>query len=154
MNSAKKEMDHTSTILIVDDEPNIRDVLNSLLKEEGYRLNFAENGLEAYKKARELIPDLILLDVMMPGMDGFEVCRRVRAEPSLAQVPIIMITALGDTKSRINGFASSPRTSVKVSPSNTLGSSPISNCECVTSTVCPSITAVSVTGWLRASLSC
>ncbi len=98
--------DRVSTILIVDDEPDIREVLRLLLSEGGYRLDFAENGLEAYEKAREVVPDLILLDVVMPGMNGFEVCRKLRAEPLLSQIPIIMITALGDAQSRIKGIES------------------------------------------------
>jgi putative two-component system response regulator len=98
--------ENNSTILIADDEPNVRDVIKLMLAEEGHRLIFAENGAEAFEKAYELVPDLILLDVMMPKMDGYEVCRRLRSEPTIAQVPIIMITALGDTASRIRGINS------------------------------------------------
>ncbi len=99
-------MSPTATILVADDEPNIRDVIKMMLSDEGYRLIFAENGMDAVNKAHEIVPDLILLDVMMPKMDGYEVCRNLRAEPALAQVPIIMITALGDTASRIRGITS------------------------------------------------
>ncbi len=95
-----------STILVADDEPNVRDVIGMMLSNEGYCLIFAENGAEVIEKAHEIIPDLILLDVMMPLMDGYEVCRKIRNEPVLAQVPIIMITALGDTASRIRGLNS------------------------------------------------
>jgi putative two-component system response regulator len=98
--------EHASTILVADDEPNVRDVIRLMLAEEGHRLVFAENGAEAFEKAYELVPDLILLDVMMPKMDGYEVCRKLRSEPTVAQVPIIMITALGDTASRIRGINS------------------------------------------------
>lgn len=69
-------MEDSSTILIVDDEKIGRDVLKGLLIKQGYRLAFAESGQEALDKAHELTPDLILLDVMMPNMDGFEVCRQ------------------------------------------------------------------------------
>ncbi len=96
-------MKHTDTILIVDDEPSARYTLEALLFQEGYDLAFASNGAEALKKAAELIPDLILLDVMMPRMDGFEVCRRLRADPHLAEVPVIMVTALDDRDSRVQG---------------------------------------------------
>ncbi len=65
---------------------------------------FASNGSEALERAKEIIPDLILLDVMMPGMDGFEVCRRLRTNSILAEVPIILITALDDQDSRIQGI--------------------------------------------------
>jgi CheY-like chemotaxis protein len=115
MSQTKREKEHTGTILIVDDEPNIREVLWSLLTEEGYLLDSAENGYDGYEKARKLIPDLILLDVTMPVMDGFEACRKIRTEPPLAQVPIIMITALADAGSRrrsiesgANDFISKP----------------------------------------------
>ena len=97
-------MTHKSTILIVDDEPNTHLMLESLLFREGYRLTFASNGYEALEKALELTPDLILLDVMMPGMDGFEVCTRLRSDPVLGEVPIIMLTALDDRDSRLRGI--------------------------------------------------
>jgi putative two-component system response regulator len=99
-------VERISTILVADDEPNIRDVIKTMLSDESYHLIFAENGAEAVDKAHEIIPDLILLDIMMPKMDGYEVCRKLRGEPALAQVPIIMITALGDTASKIRGINS------------------------------------------------
>lgn len=105
-------MTYNSTILIVDDEPSARDTLEALLFGEGvdkghpYELAFANNGAQALEKATELIPDLILLDVMMPGMDGFEVCRRLRGDPPLADVPVIMVTALDDRDSRLRGLES------------------------------------------------
>ena len=97
-------MKDESTILIVDDQLNVRNVLNELLIDQGYNLVFADNGDEALLKAAELIPDLVLLDVMMPGMDGFEVCQRLRANPLLAEVPIIMVTSLDDRDSRLRGL--------------------------------------------------
>jgi CheY-like chemotaxis protein len=81
-------MKNGSMILIVDDEPSCREILEALLTEQGYNLAFAGNGAEALAKAKELTPDLILLDVMMPGMDGFEVCRHLRSDSVLAKVPI------------------------------------------------------------------
>ena len=93
-----------STILITDDEPAMRKALGELLVEEGYDVEFAKNGAEAVAKAAEIVPDLVLLDVMMPDMDGFAVCRKLRADRLLAQVPIIMITSLGDRASRLRGF--------------------------------------------------
>jgi len=97
-------MTYASTILIVDDEPSARDTLEALLVNQGYRLAFAANGVEALSKAAELGPDLILLDVMMPVMDGFEVCQRLRADPLLAEAPIVMVTALDDRASRLRGL--------------------------------------------------
>ncbi len=93
-----------STILIVDDEPSGRDTLESILEPEGYTLVMAENGYQAIEKALVIQPDVILLDVMMPGMNGFEVCRRIREEKNLAEIPILFLTALDDRRSLLNGL--------------------------------------------------
>jgi putative two-component system response regulator len=93
-----------STILIVDDEPSGRDTLESILEPEGYILVMAENGYQAIEKAMTLQPDVILLDVMMPGLNGFEVCRRIRDEKNLAEIPILFLTALDDRQSLLNGL--------------------------------------------------
>jgi putative two-component system response regulator len=95
-----------SKILIVDDEPAGRFTLESILEEQGYQIELAESGLEALEKAYQLLPDVILLDVMMPGMDGFEVCQRIRKDPVLAEIPILMLTALDDRKSFLRGLES------------------------------------------------
>jgi PAS domain S-box-containing protein len=101
-----KEMDNPqkSTILVVDDEQPILEALRELLAMQGYNLAFASDGFEALEAAAKLLPDLILLDVMMPDLDGFEVCRRLRADPRLAQVPVVMLTALNDGDSRLRGI--------------------------------------------------
>jgi putative two-component system response regulator len=96
----------SSTILIVDDEPAGRHTLESILEGQGYNIEMAENGAQALEKTRQFLPDVILLDVMMPGMDGFEVCRRIRSDPLLAEIPIIMLTALDDRKSLLSGLES------------------------------------------------
>lgn len=96
----------SSTILIVDDEPAGRHTLESILEGQGYRLEMAGNGQEALEKAAKLLPDVILLDVMMPDIDGFEVCRRIRNNPPLAEIPIIMLTALDDKQSLLDGLES------------------------------------------------
>ena len=96
----------SSTILIVDDEPGGRYTLESILEEQGYQIEMAESGMDAIEKAHQLLPDVILLDVMMPGMDGFEVCQRIRKDPILAEIPIIMLTALDDRKSFLHGLES------------------------------------------------
>ena len=93
-----------SIILIVDDNEASRETLESILASQNYDLHMAADGLQALEKANALFPDLILLDVMMPGMDGFEVCRRLRSTPALAEVPIILLTALDDTASRLEGI--------------------------------------------------
>ena len=91
-------------ILIVDDEELERDSLEYLLSDESYLLFFAENGETALQRAQEIKPDLILLDVIMPGIDGFEVCRRLRMDSLVCEVPIILITSLDDPKARIQGL--------------------------------------------------
>jgi putative two-component system response regulator len=97
-------MEHQFRILIIDDEPVVRNTLETLLLSVDAELVFAENGRAGLEYAVTLSPDLILLDVMMPDMDGFEVCSKIRTIPGLAQVPIIMITALDDRDSRLRGL--------------------------------------------------
>jgi DNA-binding response OmpR family regulator len=97
-------MENQTTILIVDDEEAGRQALEGVLFSQGFHLVFAENGAEAIQKAREWMPDLILLDVMMPQMDGMEVCRTMRADSVLAEIPILLVTALDDRVSRIKGI--------------------------------------------------
>ncbi len=94
----------TSTILIVDDDAANRETLLSILEPEGYQLALAENGWQAIEQANALQPDVILLDVMMPGMNGFEVCRAIRQQEHLAEVPILFLTALDDQQSVISGI--------------------------------------------------
>jgi putative two-component system response regulator len=93
-----------STILIVDDNDNIRELLAAILMSPGYVIITAASGEEALALADSYRPDLVLLDVMMPGMDGYEVCRRLRAAPRTAEVPILMITALDDRASKVSGI--------------------------------------------------
>ena len=88
-------------ILIVEDEANIRELLRLYLEREGYTVFEAENGVEGIKKWKSDKPDMLLLDVMMPVMDGWEVCREIRAE---SDVPIIMLTAKGETADRVSGL--------------------------------------------------
>jgi CheY-like chemotaxis protein len=85
-----------STVLIVDDNASARETVLAMLEPENYQIEQARDGFQALQMLRHTRPDLILLDVMMPGMDGFETCRRIRATPELAEVPIIMLTALDD----------------------------------------------------------
>ena len=92
------------TILIVDDSRIARDVLEALLTGQDYELVFAESGREALQITGAMRPDLILLDVMMPDVDGFETCRLLRAEKSTAEIPVVLVTALDDRSSRLQGF--------------------------------------------------
>jgi two-component system cell cycle response regulator len=93
------------TLLIVDDERGGREALEGLLLNQGYRLAFAAGGQEAVQLISELLPDLILLDVMMPGMDGFAVCRHLRADPVTAEIPVLLVTALDDRDTRLEGIS-------------------------------------------------
>ncbi len=93
-----------SMVLIVDDEFAGRETLQSILEGEGYQLEMAENGPQAIEKAKYFLPDVILLDVMMPGMTGFEVCRRIRNDPQVAEIPIIILTALDDRDSLLEAL--------------------------------------------------
>ncbi len=95
-----------STILIVDDEPSARETLVSMLEGGDYQLELAEDGFQALQLLEHLPADLILLDVMMPGMDGFEVCRRIRSTPNLAEIPIVILSALDDRASLLRGIES------------------------------------------------
>ncbi len=97
-------MNGKSTILIVDDQKVMRETIGMFLSGGEYELEFAGDGPTALRKAAATIPDLILLDIMMPGMDGYEVCRRLRGDSILAEVPIVMITALSDRKAWIKGI--------------------------------------------------
>jgi two-component system, OmpR family, alkaline phosphatase synthesis response regulator PhoP len=92
-------------VLIVDDEPNIVLSLEFLMKKEGYEVRSVANGEEAMQVITEKIPDLILLDVMMPRKDGYEVCQELRATPSWKDIKIIMLTAKGRDVEREKGLA-------------------------------------------------
>jgi putative two-component system response regulator len=91
-------------VLIVDDDPNGREVLRGLLHAAGYSLLLADNGRQALELAAEHMPDLILLDVIMPGLDGFAVCRLLRRDRVLAETPVVLVTALSDMQSRMQGL--------------------------------------------------
>lgn len=91
-------------ILIADDEQMGRTTLQTLFAKEPYELEFAQDGPTALKLAASFDPDLILLDVMMPGMEGFEVCRLLRSDAKLSEVPIFLITALDDPQTKLSGL--------------------------------------------------
>jgi two-component system alkaline phosphatase synthesis response regulator PhoP len=91
-------------ILLVDDEPDILEFLSYNLRTEGYAVELAGNGIEAVRVARKFRPHLILLDVMMPGMDGIETCSQIRSIPELKEVMIAFLTARGEDYSQIAGF--------------------------------------------------
>jgi two-component system cell cycle sensor histidine kinase/response regulator CckA len=93
-------------ILIVDDDTNNLLTLEAVLGSVHYDLHRATNGIDACRMAESLSPDLVLLDVMMPGMDGFSVCRHIRATPAIRSVPVILLTALNDQEARLEGLRS------------------------------------------------
>ena len=84
-------------VLVVDDEEQVRDLLNTFLKREGYEVVVASNGEEAIKLAEAENPQLILLDVVMPGLDGIETCRRLKSQETTKLIPVIISTAFRDT---------------------------------------------------------
>ncbi len=97
-------MTEVTKILIVDDVPENLGVLFDVLAGQGYRTLIAEDGQEALKIARSGQPDLILLDIMMAGMDGFEVCARLKENPETRDIPVIFMTALSETADKLKGF--------------------------------------------------
>ncbi len=94
-----------TTILVVDDEPPIVDLVRFTLEDADVRVVEASDGAEALVVARRTIPDLVLLDVHMPRLDGFEVCRQLKKEPALARIPIVMLTAASQEADRARGRA-------------------------------------------------
>lgn len=92
-------------VLIVDDEPNIAISVDFLMRREGFEVLVAHDGEEGLARIRADRPDLVLLDVMMPKLDGFEVCKAVRADPALAGVRILMLTAKGRAQEITKGLA-------------------------------------------------
>src|SRR6266516_2524621 len=90
-----------SKILIVDDDPNIRELVRVFLRDEGFDVSEASDGVEALARLETLKADMVILDVMMPNMDGWELCRELRA---YYDVPLLMLTAKGETAQKIKGF--------------------------------------------------
>ena len=90
--------------LIVEDDPDARKVLSLILKLDGYQIHSAPGGQEALNILADLVPDVILLDVMMPGMDGYQVCQWVRSNPAVRHVPVIMLSGKADPESVARGM--------------------------------------------------
>jgi len=98
-------MDMANSVLVVDDEPNIVLSLEFLMKQAGYDVRVARDGEAALRAIEEKVPDLILLDVMIPKRDGYDVCQAIRANPGWKDVRIIMLTAKGREVEREKGIA-------------------------------------------------
>lgn len=92
------------TVLVVDDEKNILELISFALQKEGYHVLTATDGEEALRTAKEDVPDLIILDVMLPGQDGFEVCKLIRSTTVISNIPIIMLSARTDVVDRVLGL--------------------------------------------------
>ena len=90
--------------LIVEDDPDARKVLSLILKLDGYQIHSAPGGQESLTRLADLVPDVILLDVMMPGMDGYQVCQWVRSNPAVRHVPVIMLSGKADPESVARGM--------------------------------------------------
>ncbi|AYY14529.1 DNA-binding response regulator [Actinobacteria bacterium YIM 96077] len=90
-----------SRVLVIDDDPALADVVCRYLRRDGFAVDYATDGLAGLKKALATLPDIVVLDLMLPGMDGLEVCRRLR---QVAPIPVVMLTALGEESDRIAGL--------------------------------------------------
>ena len=91
-------------LLVVDDEPNLLRAVAACLKTEGYEENTARSGREALVQMAEVIPDLVVSDIRMPGMDGYQLARQLRGSPRTALVPVVFLTAKDETADRVEGF--------------------------------------------------
>jgi len=91
-------------ILLIEDDPSVLRAISYMLEKEGYDVLTAMNGLVGLRKAKEENPDLLILDVMLPGIDGFEVCHRLRAESQTAHLPILMLSAKGQAADKATGL--------------------------------------------------
>jgi CheY-like chemotaxis protein len=105
MNPTPDITGHPARVLIVDDERNNRALLEAMLTPEGYLLQTAASGEEAVAIVAQQPPDLILLDIMMPGLDGYQVTAAIKSNPAVRNIPVILITALDDRHARMLGLS-------------------------------------------------
>ena len=99
-----QQADRIDDVLIVDDSPTDVHLLRQYLENHGYDTEAAESGSEAVDKARELQPDLVLMDIVMPGMNGFQATRELSRDPETARIPVVMVTTKGEETDRIWGM--------------------------------------------------
>ena len=104
LTTSKNDHNQLEQILLVDDNTTNLQILHQTLNGRGYRLLIAKNGKSALAITHEVKPSLILLDIMMPGMDGYEVCRRLKADPETKEIPVIFLSALDDTANKVKGL--------------------------------------------------
>ncbi len=96
--------DIVGRVLVVDDEPKNRELLKALLEAQGHQVSEAVDGQEGLSATMEGLPDVVLLDVMMPNLDGLEVCRRLKSAAKTASIPVLLVTSLSDRKERLEGI--------------------------------------------------
>ena len=101
-----KNKNESYEVLIVEDSPTQAIQLQGLLKESGYRVSTATNGADAFSYLEEHIPDLVISDIIMPGMDGYEMCGRMKADDNLRSIPVILLTQLGEPEDIVKGLES------------------------------------------------
>ncbi len=102
--ASKPSHDVQGTILVIDDTPENLTVLRKCLTDHHYRVAVARNGKVALERAKRIRPDLILLDILMPGIDGFEVCRQLKEDKMTRAIPVIFMTALDTSEDKLKGF--------------------------------------------------
>ena len=93
-----------SRILVIDDDPTITELVSINLEMAGYEISQAEDGIKGQALALQIQPDLIMLDLMLPKVDGFTVCQRLRRDQRTTNIPVLMLTALGQTQDKVDGF--------------------------------------------------
>ena len=93
-----------SKVLVVDDSNTLREMISELLKENGLNIDVASNGVEALEKIQGNRPDLVVLDIVMPGMNGYELCRKIKADPKTQSVPVVMCSSKGEEFDRYWGM--------------------------------------------------
>ena len=91
-------------ILVIDDDPAIVELVSNNLEMAGYDTSQASDGIKGQALAVQMVPDLIMLDLMLPKVDGFTVCQRLRRDDRTADIPVLMLTALGETQNKVDGF--------------------------------------------------
>ena len=99
-------MENKHDILVIDDEPQLVELIKNILEFENYTVRFAYNGVEGLEQVQKQIPSLIILDIMMPEMDGYEFTERLKADESYKDIPIVMLTAKGKTSDMQKGYLS------------------------------------------------
>ena len=103
-NADPVEKNHGQRVLIIDDDAASLGVISDFLEDSGFVVLVARNGERGIERARYARPDIIFLDILMPGIDGFETCRRLKSDPITANIPVIFMTSLTDTEDKVKGF--------------------------------------------------